>query len=115
VRDGNGRDQGQAKPAAGLACSLPTGETLEGARRYVFGETAAVIGDVQPEQRAVIAGGQGDRAVAVLQRVGDEVVQRLRYTVGITKQPAARSHVAGHDPPASGQGGGPGAGRRRLK
>jgi len=115
VRDGNGRDQGQPKPAAGLARSLPAGEALEGARRYVFGETAALIGDVQPEQLAVIAGGQRDRATAVLQRVGDEVVQRLRSAVGVTKQPAARSQVADHDLPASGQGGGPGADRRRLE
>jgi hypothetical protein len=115
VRSGNGRDQRQAKPAAGRACPLPAGETLECARRYVFGETATLIGDVQPEQLAVIADGQRDRAAAVLQRVGDKVVQRLRYAVGITKQPATRSHIADHDPPASGQGGGPGADRRRLK
>jgi two-component system OmpR family response regulator len=74
VRDGNGRNKGQPEPAAGLARSLPAGETLECARRNVFGETAALIGDVQPEQLAVIAGGQRDRATAVLQRVGDEVV-----------------------------------------
>jgi hypothetical protein len=113
VRDGNGRNQRQAKAAAGLARSLSAGETLECARRYVFGETATLIGDVQPEQLAVIAGGQRDRATAVLQGVGDEVVQRLRYAVGITEQPAIRSDVADHDPPASVQGGGPGAGRRR--
>ena len=115
MRDGNGRNQGQPKPAAGLPRSLPAGETLECARRYVFGETATLIGDVQPEQLAVIAGGQRDRAPAVLQRVGDEVVQRLRSAVGITKQPAARSQIADHDPPASGQDGGPGAGGSRLE
>jgi hypothetical protein len=70
---------------------------------------------VQPEQFAVIAGGQRDRAAAVPQRVGDEVVQRLRYAVEITKQPATTSHVADHDPPAPGRGGGAGAGGRRLE
>jgi hypothetical protein len=115
VRSGNGRDQGQPKPAAGLARAHPAGETLECARRDVFGETAALVGDVQPEQLAMLAGGQRDRAAAVLQRVGDEVVQRLRYAVGITKQPATMSHVADHDPPASGRGGGAAAGGRRLE
>ena len=115
MRDGNGRDQGQPEPAAGLARSLPAGETLECARGYVCGETATLIGDVQAEQLAVIAGGQRDRATAVPHGVRDEVVQRLRSAVGVTKQPAARSQVADHDLPASGQGGGPGADRRRLE
>jgi hypothetical protein len=115
VRDGNGRDQGQPQPAAGIARSLPAGETLECARRYVLGETATLIGDVQPEQLAIIAGGQRDRAAAVVQRVGDEVIQRLRCAVGITMQPAFRRQVADHDPPALCPGGGPGAGRRRLE
>jgi hypothetical protein len=85
------------------------------ARRYIVGETATLIGDVQPEQPAIIAGGQRDRATAVPQRVGDEVIQRLRCAVGITEHPAARRHVADHDLPASGPGGGPRAGPRRLE
>jgi two-component system OmpR family response regulator len=115
VRDGNGCDQGQPQPAAGIARPPPAGERLECARRYVLGETTPLIGDVQPEQRALISGGQRDRATAVPQRVGDEVVQGLRRAVGITKQPAARGRVADHDLPAPRPGGGPGAGRRRLE
>ena len=115
VRDGNGRDQGQPQPAAGIARPLPAGETLERARRYIVGETAALIGDVQPEQPAIIEGGQRDRAAAVPQRVGDEVIQRLRCPVGITEHPATRRPVADHDLPAAGPGGRPRAGRRRLE
>jgi hypothetical protein len=114
-RDGNGRNQGQPQPAAGTARPHPAGETLECARRHILGETATLIGDVQPEQLAIIAGGQRNRATAVLQCVRDEVIQRLRCAVGITKQPAARRHVADHDPPAPCPGGGPGAGRSCLE
>jgi len=115
VRDGNGRDQGQPQPAAGIAGPLSAGETLECARRHVLGETAALIGDMQPEQLAIIASSQRDRATAVLQRVGDEIIQRLCGPVGITKQPATRRHVADHDLPASCPGGGPCAGGGRLE
>jgi two-component system OmpR family response regulator len=115
VRDGNGRDQGQPEPAAGIARPPPAAEALERAPRDVLGETAALIGDVQPDQLAVIAGGQRDRAPAVPQRVGDEVVKHLRHAVGITKQPAAWRHVTDHDPPPLGPGGGPSARRRRRE
>jgi two-component system OmpR family response regulator len=74
VRGGDGRDQGQPEPAAGIAGLLPAGETVECAPRYVLGEPAALIGDVQPDKLAIIADGERDRAAAVLQRVGDEVV-----------------------------------------
>jgi DNA-binding winged helix-turn-helix (wHTH) protein len=57
VRDGNGRNQGQPQTAPRLARPLPAGETLECARRNILGETAPLIGDVQPEQLAIIAGG----------------------------------------------------------
>ena len=115
MREGNGRNQGQPQPAAGIARPLPAGETLECARRYIVGEPAALIGDVQPQQPAIIPGGQRDRATAVPQRVGDQVIQRLRGAVGITQHPATRHHVADHDPPALCPGGGPRAGRRRLE
>jgi two-component system, OmpR family, response regulator len=115
VRDGNGRDQGQSEPAARIARPPPAAETLERALRYVLAETAALIGDVQPEQLAIMAGGQRDRAAAVPQRVGDEVIQRLGDAVGITEQPAAWRRIADHDPPAPGPGGGPCPGRRRLE
>jgi hypothetical protein len=115
VRARYGRDQGQPQPASRLTRSPPTGETLERGCPYIFGETGPLIGDVQPEQLTIVADGQHDRAIAILQRVGDEVIQRLRCAVGITEQPAARRHVADHDVPAPCPGDGPGAGRRRLE
>src|SRR5258706_684469 len=115
MRGGNGRNKGQPQPAAGLARPLPAGEALECARGHILGETATLVGDVQPEQLAVIPGGQRDRAPAVVQRVGDEVIQRLRRAVGITEQPAASHQVADHDLPASRPGRGPGPGRGRLE
>ncbi len=115
MRGGNGRNKGQPQPAAGLARPLPAGEALECARGHILGETATLVGDVQPEQLAVIPGGQRDRATAVVQRVGDEVIQRLRRAVGITEQLAASHQVADHDLPASRPGRGPGPGRGRLE
>jgi hypothetical protein len=55
VRDGNRGHQGQPEPAAGIAGPLPPGEPLERARRHVIGEPAALIGDVQAEQLAIVA------------------------------------------------------------
>ena len=44
---------------------LPAGEALEGARHHILGEPATLIGHVQTEQLAIIAGGQRDRATAI--------------------------------------------------
>jgi two-component system OmpR family response regulator len=65
VRDGDGRNKGQPQPAAGLPRPRPAGETLECARGHILGETATLIGDVQPEQVAIVPRGQRDRATAV--------------------------------------------------
>jgi hypothetical protein len=94
---------------------LPAGEALEGACHHILGEPATLIGHVQTEQLATSVGGQRDRATAVLQRIGDEVIQRLCCAVGIGKQPAASRHVANHDLSPSCTGGGAGARRGRFE
>jgi hypothetical protein len=115
VRVSYGRNQGQAQPAAGITRPLPAGETLECALRYLAREAAALVGHVQSEQLPVIAGGQRDRATAVMERVGDEVVQRLRCAIGVTEQPAAGRHVPDHNLPASYPGGSTRTGHGRFK
>jgi DNA-binding winged helix-turn-helix (wHTH) protein len=117
MRPGDGLDKGQPQPAARLIRPrvLPAGEAPERVLSHVLGEPAALIGDMQPEQPAVIPGGQRDRPSAVAQRVGDEVIQRFRGAVGISEQPPGRRQIANHDLPPAYPDRGPGPGRSRLE
>jgi two-component system, OmpR family, response regulator len=117
MRGGDGLDKRQPQAAA-LTSRLrppPASKTLECGRDHVLGEAVAFVGDVQPEQPAFLPGDQPDQAFAILQRIGDEVIERLRQAVGITEQRGARRAVVNHDRPPACPGRGPCPGRGRLK
>jgi two-component system, OmpR family, response regulator len=117
MRGGNGLDKRQPQAAA-LTSRLrppPASKALECGRDHVLGKAVPFVGDVQPEQPALVPCGQTDRAFAILQRIGDKVVERLRQTVRITEQRSARHAVVNHDRPPACPGRGPCPDRGRLE
>src|SRR3954471_5591814 len=92
ARDGGDDREPEAGPCA-RASRRGGGEAVEGVLREAVGESRAFVPDLDRDGSRLGGGGDGDGSPAVVDRVVDEVVERLSDAVAVAVQLQRRVDV----------------------